>query len=157
VKRRNRALTKKFNVEIAVGIFLIIAFFCFAYLSIKLGDVSLFGENTYKIDARFASISGLKKGAVIEIAGVTVGKVSDIKLDQDDYAAVVQLSIEKGVNIQEDSIASIRTSGIIGDRYIKISPGGSDVFIKSGGEIIETESAINLEELVSKYIFESKK
>jgi phospholipid/cholesterol/gamma-HCH transport system substrate-binding protein len=152
-------LTKKFNVEIAVGIFLIIAFLCFAYLSIKLGDVSLFGENTYKIDARFASISGLKKGAVVEIARVTVGKVSDIdiQLDQDDYAAVVQLSIETGVNIQEDSIASIRTSGIIGDRYIKISPGGSDVFIKSGGEIIETESAINLEELVSKYIFESKK
>jgi phospholipid/cholesterol/gamma-HCH transport system substrate-binding protein len=148
---------KKFNVEIAVGIFLIIGFLCFAYLSIKLGDVSLLGENTYPVKARFGSISGLKKGAVVEIAGVTVGKVSRISLDQEDYAAVVELAIDKKINIQEDSIASIRTAGIIGDRYIKISPGGSDVFIKSGGEIIETESAINLEELVSKYIFESKK
>lgn len=150
-------MTKKFNVEIAVGIFLVIGFICFAYLSVKLGDVNLLGEDTYTVNARFGTISGLKKGAVVEIAGVTVGKVSDISLDQEDYAAVVQLQVKKGVKIQEDSIASIRTAGIIGDRYIKISPGGSDVFLKQGEEIFETESAINLEELVSKYIFDSKK
>ncbi len=150
-------MTKKFNVEIAVGIFLVVGFLCFAYISIKLGDVNLFGERSYEIKARFASISGLKKGATVEIAGVNVGKVSDINLDQEDYAAVVQISINNEVKIHEDSIASIRTSGIIGDRYIKISPGGADEFIKPGGEILETESAINLEELVSKYIFESKK
>lgn len=149
-------MTKKFNVEIAVGIFLVIGFLCFAYLSIKLGEVDVFGENTYTVNARFTSISGLKKGAAVEIAGVTVGKVSIIRLDHEDYTAWVQLSINEDVNIDEDSIASIRTSGIIGDRYINISPGGSDIFIKPEGEIVETESAINLEELVSKYLFESK-
>ena len=147
---------KRFNVEVAVGIFLVAGFLCFAWLSVKLGDVELFGADTYHLSARFGSIAGLKQGATVEVAGVKVGKVSAIQLDPELYEAVVQLAIEKDVKLTEDSIASIRTAGIIGDRYVAISPGGAMDYLEPGGEITETESAINLEELISKYVFESK-
>lgn len=145
---------KRINIEVAVGIFMVIGFLCFAWLSVRLGDVGLFNEDTYSVEARFDSISGLKVGAAVEISGVHVGKVASIRLDQEDYRAVIEMEIEKGVTLQEDCIASVRTSGIIGDKFIKISPGGMDELIEDGGEIEETESSISLEELVSKYIFE---
>ena len=147
---------KRFNIEIAVGIFMVVGFLCFTWISIKLGDVNLFGKDTYPLEARFNSVSGLKEGATIEIAGVRIGKVSSINLDSEAFEAVLQLDIDKGIRLQEDSIASIRTAGIIGDRFVNISPGGLDEFIEPGGELEETESAINLEELVSKYIFEAE-
>lgn len=146
---------KKFNVELAVGVFMVAGFLCFAYISVKLGDVNLFGQDTWSVKARFNSVSGLTEGAPVEIAGVQVGKVSRIELDQENYEAVVQMTLDKGVRLQEDSIASIRTAGIIGDRYVKISPGGMVELIEDGGELLETESAVNLEELISKYIFNS--
>lgn len=145
---------KRINIEITVGIFMVIGFLCFAWLSVRLGDVGLFGRDTYMVEARFTSISGLKEGAIVEISGVEVGKVVHIRLDPESYLAVVGMEIEQGVALQEDSIASVRTSGIIGDKFIKISPGGMEELIGAGGEIEETESAISLEELVSKYIFE---
>jgi phospholipid/cholesterol/gamma-HCH transport system substrate-binding protein len=132
----------------------VVGFVCFAWLSVRLGDINLFGSPTYQLTASFGSVSGLKSGAIVEIAGVPVGKVDDIRFDATRYEAVVTLAIDNGITLQEDSIASVRTAGIIGDRYIDISPGGSDVEIQDGGRIFETESAINLEELVSKYIFE---
>jgi phospholipid/cholesterol/gamma-HCH transport system substrate-binding protein len=145
---------KRLNIETAVGVFMVIGFLCFAWLSVRLGDVNLFAKETYSVEARFNSISGLKPGAIVEISGVRVGKVVAIRLEQEDYQAIVGMEIEKGVALQEDSIASVRTTGIIGDKFIKISPGGMDELIEDGGEIEETESAISLEELVSKYIFE---
>lgn len=145
---------KRLNLEVAVGIFMVIGFLCFAWMSVRLGDVGLFAKETYAVEASFDSISGLKVGANVEISGVSVGKVVSIQLEQGDYLAVVGMEIETGVALQEDSIASVRTSGIIGDKFIKISPGGMDELIEDGGEIEETESAISLEELVSKYIFE---
>jgi len=145
---------KRLNIETAVGIFMVIGFLCFAWLSVRLGDVGLFSSETYSVEARFDSISGLKVGAMVEISGVPVGKVVTIRLDQEYYRAVVGMEIDKHVALQEDTIASVRTSGIIGDKFIKLSPGGMDELIEDGGEIEETESAISLEELVSKYIFE---
>ncbi len=143
---------KRITVETMVGIFMIAGLICLAYISVKLGEVSLFGTNDYVVKARFANISGLKEGAEVDIAGVKVGKVSKISLN--NYEALVELLIHPDVKIQEDSIASIRTQGIIGDKYIKISPGGSEEYIKPNSQIPETESAIELEELISKYIFE---
>jgi len=145
---------RRFNVEMVVGLFMIAGFLCFAWLSIQLGDIDVFGPQTYSVSAKFGSVSGLKDSAIVEIAGVQVGKVTDITFDPDDYEAKVIMSINQGVILQDDSIASVRTAGIIGDRYIDISPGGSDELLGDGGRIFETESAINLEELVSKYIFE---
>jgi phospholipid/cholesterol/gamma-HCH transport system substrate-binding protein len=147
---------KKMNVEMIVGVFLLAGFISFAWLAVKMGDINPFANETYPITARFTSISGLKEGSTIELAGVVVGKVSSIELDTGDYEAVVHLNIDKQVELQDDTIASIRTAGIIGDKYIKISPGGSDIILESGDEIEETEPAISLEELVSKYIFDSE-
>ena len=142
----------RINIETGVGIFLVIGLISLGFLSVKLGGVNLFGAQHYSVKARFSNISGLKEGATVEIAGVQIGKVA--RIDLDDYDAVVEMDIDHDVKLQEDSIASIRTQGIIGDKFIKIKVGGSDDYIEDGGEIIETESAIELEELVSKYIFE---
>lgn len=145
---------KKRNVEVTVGLFLVIGFLCFVYLSVKLGDVHLFGEPTYRLTARFYSVSGLKQGDLVEMAGVQIGTVKQIELDPERYEAVVHFEVQNKVRLQEDSIASIRTAGIIGSKYIDISPGGLEDYVEPGGELFETESAINLEKLVSKYIFE---
>ena len=133
---------------------MIAGFLCFIWLAVKLGDVALFGDDSYTVNARFGSISGLKSGATVEIAGVRVGKVTKVDLDREDYEAIVEMKIDKGVDLQEDVIASIRTAGVIGDKYVSLTPGGAEEIIGPQGEIIETESSINLEELVSKYIFE---
>lgn len=147
---------QKLNLEIIVGLFLLAGFASFSWLAIKMGDIRFFMEDSYPVSARFISIGGLKEGALVELAGVKIGKVSDIRLDNDDYEAVVQMDINKNVRLQYDTIASIRTSGIIGDRYIKLTPGGAEDYLGPGDEIEETESAISLEELVSKYIFDSE-
>jgi phospholipid/cholesterol/gamma-HCH transport system substrate-binding protein len=145
---------RKITTETFVGLFLIAGLLCLAYLSIKLGDLNVFGKKEYVVKARFSNIAGLKEGSDVEIAGVKIGKVSKIYLD--NYQAIVELLIKPDVKIQDDSIATIRTQGIIGDKYVKIMPGASDEYIKPNGTISETESSIELEELVSKYIFEKK-
>ena len=147
---------KKTNLEMIVGIFLLAGFICFSWLAVKMGDINPFASETYPVTARFTSISGLKEGATIELAGVVVGKVNRIQLDAGEYEAVVHLDVDKTVELTDDSIASIRTSGIIGDKFIKLTPGGSEIFLEAGDEIDETEASISLEELVSKYIFESE-
>ncbi len=147
---------KKSTLELTVGAFMIIGLVCFSYLAVIVGGVDWFNDESYRVKARFNSISGLKQGAVVEIAGVKVGKVENIDLDNGEYEAVVELSLQNGVQLQEDSIASIRTAGIIGDRFVNIKPGGLEDLIEPGGMIVETESAISLEELISKYIFESE-
>jgi phospholipid/cholesterol/gamma-HCH transport system substrate-binding protein len=144
---------KKINVELVVGLFMIGAFLCFVYLSLQLGEFSLFaGDRTYDLTAEFDCITGLKEGATLEIAGVTVGRVGKIELGANDRARVV-MKINREVAVSEDAVASIRTQGIIGDKYIRIIPGGSEQMLKDGGRIGETESAIDLEEMVGKYIF----
>ncbi len=125
-----------------------------SYLAIMLGDISVFGGDRYQLVAKFTSSSGLRQGAYVEVGGVRIGSVDTIKFDTDDYLAVVTLEIDNYVKIHEDAIASIRTAGIIGDKFVKITPGGGE-YLEPGDEIYETEPSINLEELISKYIFES--
>ena len=139
-----------------VGVFLLAGFASFAYLSIKMGDLDPFKKESYNVSASFTSISGLKEGATLELAGVPVGKVTKIELNEEEYEATVYMAIEKSVQLSDDSIASIRTSGIIGDKFIKLTPGGSDIYLESGDMIEETEASISIEELVSKYIFEGE-
>ncbi|MFO7830985.1 MAG: outer membrane lipid asymmetry maintenance protein MlaD [Desulfuromonadaceae bacterium] len=146
---------KRFNLEVVVGLFMLLGFASFVFMSVKLGDVNIFNEKTYTVNARFGSVAGLKQGATVDIAGVSVGKVANIELNHETYEAMVTMHIKPEVKLQEDCIASISTAGIIGDRYISILPGGSLDLIEDGGEIYETESAINFEELLSKYIFEN--
>ena len=145
---------RQFSLEFFVGLFVIAGLICLTYLSVKLGDLDWVGEDSYDLTAKFVSVSGLKEGAFVEIAGVRVGTVHRLELDQEYYEAKATLRIDNEVKIQEDAIASVRTQGIIGDKFIKISPGGSDIYLEEGMEIVETEPAISLEELLSKYIFE---
>ena len=144
-----------FKTELSVGLFLLLGLICLAYLSIKLGEVGVFNQDRYDIFARFTSASGLKEGAYVEAAGVRVGKVKSIEFEPELFLAKVTLSIDNEVQLSEDSIASIRTSGIIGDKFVKITSGGAEEMLTEGMEIYETEPSINLEELISKYIFES--
>jgi phospholipid/cholesterol/gamma-HCH transport system substrate-binding protein len=144
---------KKTSVETAVGIFVLIGLLCVAYLTIKLGKMEWFGDNYYRVDARFDSISGLKDGAQVDIAGVQIGQVAAIRLDKERQMAIVSLKIRKDVQLNDDVIASVKTSGLIGDKYIRLTPGASGRILKPGGTIIDTESAVDIEALISKYAF----
>ena len=145
----------KFKIELVTGLFMLAGLMALIYLAIKMGDIGLPGKNTYQLKASFTSVSGLNEGSYVEAAGVRVGKVSKIEFDPENFLALVTIDLDKDVKIQEDAIASIRTAGIIGDKFIKISAGGSEEILEPGMEILETEPSINLEELISKYIFES--
>lgn len=137
----------------AVGIFMLIGIACVGYLTIQLGKMQWIGDNFYPLEARFKSAAGLKAGSQVEISGVQVGQVDSIRFDPDRQMAKVRLKIQKDIVLTDDVIASVKTSGLIGDRYIKLTPGGSDLVLKPGDQITETESAIDFEELISKYVF----
>lgn len=144
---------KKTSVETAVGVFVLIGLVCVAYLTVKLGKMEWFGDDFYTLNARFTSVAGLKAGAMVDIAGVEIGQVADIRYDNKRQMADVKLKIKKGVVLTDDVIASVKTSGLIGDKYIQLSPGGSGRVLKSGDMIIDTQPPIDIEELVSKYVF----
>jgi phospholipid/cholesterol/gamma-HCH transport system substrate-binding protein len=141
------------KLELMVGTFMLIGILCLGYVSIKLGKMEFGGGDFYSVIAGFDSVSGLKPGARVEVAGVEVGKVDRIALDaKSGDRALAYLKIKTGVKITDDVIASVRTSGIIGDKFIKLRPGGSEKMLKNNDTIRETESAIDIEELVSKFI-----
>jgi len=144
---------QKTSIEMAVGIFMLIGIACVGYLTIQLGKMQWIGDDFYALDARFKSAAGLKAGSQVEIAGVQVGQVDAIRFDQERQMALVRLKIQKNIVLTDDVIASVKTSGLIGDRYIKLTPGGSELVLKAGDQITETESAIDFEELISKYVF----
>ncbi len=139
------------RVNIAVGIFVVLGVLALAYLSIKLGRVTFLGGGGYLVTADFPAVGGLRPGASVEIAGVEVGRVESIGLA--DYQARVVLRLNSDIELQEDSIASIKTKGLIGEKFIRISPGASEKIIPPGGRIREVESPVDLEELISKYVF----
>ncbi|MCI0468984.1 MAG: outer membrane lipid asymmetry maintenance protein MlaD [Nitrospirae bacterium] len=143
---------KKFDVEVLVGFFLLIGIISLAYLSIKLGDLEIIGKDRYTIYVEFEKAGGVKSGAVVEIAGVDVGRLKSVRLGP-MYGAVVELAIDSNIKIQEDAIASIKTRGLIGEKYLQITPGSSDKLLSNGGKLRESESAVDLEELLHKYVF----
>jgi phospholipid/cholesterol/gamma-HCH transport system substrate-binding protein len=138
------------KLELVVGVFVLVGLACLAYLSIKLGKLEVIGGDNYVVEAEFTSASGLKSGASVEIAGVEVGRVKGIMLRGD--RAIVNLAIQEGVKLFTDSIASIKTRGIIGDKYVALSVGGGGDALKEGEKIRDTESGLDLEELVSQYV-----
>lgn len=145
---------KNSNIETTVGIFVLIGIACIGYMTIKLGKMEIMGDNKYTVYATFDSVAGLTKGADVQMAGVSIGRVRTISLDQEKRVAVVTMAVKKNIRLTEDVMASIKTAGLIGDKYIMLTPGGSDVMLKTGDTIIETESALDLEELISKYAFD---
>ncbi len=142
-----------FTKESLVGVFVVIGLLCVAYLTIKLGRMEVFNSDAYTITARFSSVAGLRVGANVEIAGVPVGRVSAIRLAPATYSADVELRINEGVELSEDSMASVKTSGLIGDKYISMAPGGASDMLKQGSLITDTEPALDLEALIGKMVF----
>jgi phospholipid/cholesterol/gamma-HCH transport system substrate-binding protein len=141
----------RYSLEVSVGIFVLAGVIALGYLSIKLGKLEVIGNSGYEMYADFSDIGGLKVGSTVEIAGVEVGRVTGISLK--DYQARVKIRMQAGVKLSEDSIASIKTKGLIGEKFVEMSPGGSEREIKPGSVIHDTESAIDFEKLISNYIF----
>jgi phospholipid/cholesterol/gamma-HCH transport system substrate-binding protein len=141
---------KRFNLEVTVGLFVVLGLCALAYLSVRLGQLQVGRGNTYDLTAVFPTVAGLREGASVEIAGVQVGRVQDIKLA--DYAAVVTLRLDKKIPLQDDAIASIRTRGLIGEKYVRITPGGSERLLTAGGRIREVEPPVDLETLIGHFI-----
>ncbi|MFQ5736572.1 MAG: outer membrane lipid asymmetry maintenance protein MlaD [Thermodesulfobacteriota bacterium] len=142
---------KKYSTELMVGIFVVFGIIALAYLSVKLGNVHLFGQEGYIVYAEFSSSEGLNEGSPVEIAGVEAGTVEEIRLD--NYSSIVKMLIWPGVKLPDDTIASIRSTGLIGEKHIKLNPGGSDETLRNGDIITDTEPSISIEELISKYVF----
>jgi phospholipid/cholesterol/gamma-HCH transport system substrate-binding protein len=144
---------KKYSMETVVGIFVVMGLLCVAYMTMKLGKVSLFGDDYYSIYARFGSVSGLRVGNPIEIEGIEVGQVEKMSIDEEKQMAVVELKLKKGIKVYDDASVSIKTAGLIGDTFIKIDPGGAGGILKPGGSITDTTSPVDIEDLIGKYAF----
>jgi phospholipid/cholesterol/gamma-HCH transport system substrate-binding protein len=138
------------RTEIFVGFFVLVGILCLGYLAIRLGKLEMLGKNGYMVYADFVSVAGLKPGDPVEIAGVKVGRVETLSLASEK--ARLGLRLNEGVDLAEDTIASVRSRGLIGDKFIMLSPGGSDRMIAKGGKIRETESPPDITELIGKVI-----
>jgi phospholipid/cholesterol/gamma-HCH transport system substrate-binding protein len=143
---------KQSNIELSVGVFVLVGIASIVWFAVQTGAGVAIGGSTYQVNARFTNIGGLKPGNQVFIAGVPVGRVEKIDLDS-QYAAIVQLNVKQGVHLPSDTIASIKTSGLIGDKYIALAPGADSSNLPPGGTITDTESAVDLESLVSRFAF----
>mgnify|MGYP003385107473 FL=1 len=141
---------EKAKLEMVVGVFVLVGILCLGYLAVKLGKLELVSGDVYEVDAQFNTASGLKPGSAVEIAGVEVGRVRGIVLKED--RAMVKLAVNNTVKLYTDTIASIKTRGIIGEKFLALSPGGGGDPLKPGDTIRDTESGLDLEELVSQYV-----
>jgi phospholipid/cholesterol/gamma-HCH transport system substrate-binding protein len=146
---------KQTKLEFLVGVFVLIGLAAVAYLTLKLGAGSLLGGDTYMLEARFTNTSGLNAGSNVVVAGVPVGRVEEIRVETTDYSAIVTLRVNSGLHLPTDSMASIKTTGLIGDKFISLSPGADETFLTPGTRITMTESAVDLEGLIGKMAFGS--
>ncbi len=143
----------------AVGFFVLIGLICVGYMTVKLGRMELFSSQGFELKASFTSVSGLRVGADIEMAGVPVGKVAaiDLKRTDKETSAIVTLRFNQDLSLPDDTIASVRTAGLIGDKFIEVAPGGSAEILQAGDTITDTEPSVDLGSLISKYAFGSVK
>jgi phospholipid/cholesterol/gamma-HCH transport system substrate-binding protein len=144
---------KKYKIETIVGIFVTLGLICIGYMAVQLGNVHILGDDSYPLTAKFTSASGLKIGNPVNILGIEVGRVEHIGMDQANQKAVVQIRIKNGIKVYDDAIAAIKTEGLIGDKYMNIDPGGSGTLLGPSGVITDTQAAVDIVELVSKYAF----
>jgi phospholipid/cholesterol/gamma-HCH transport system substrate-binding protein len=145
---------KQSNIELSVGAFVLLGITAIAWFAIQAGAGVAIGGSTYEVNARFTNIGGLKPGSQVFIAGVPVGRVEKIDLDS-QYAAIVRINLKEEVHLPSDTIASIKTSGLIGDKFIALAPGADSRNLPPGGMITDTESAMDLESLVRRFAFGS--
>lgn len=142
------------SIDLWVGIFVAMGLGAVVFLSMKVGNLASFkSEEGYHLEARFDNIGGLKVRAPVKSAGVVVGRVQQIKLDPQTYEAIATLRVEPSFEFTKDTIASILTSGLLGEQYVGLEPGGDSVKLKEGDRIAKTQSAVVLEKLVSQFMF----
>ncbi len=145
----------KLKIETLVGLFVLAGVLAVSYLAVQIGGARFFGNETYTVEARFNNTGGLKAGADVRIAGVSVGRVRSVRLDPESYAAYVAIDIHRDIALDDDTIVSIRTTGLIGDKIVALMPGGSGIPVEPGDVLYDTESAVDLESLISRFAFGS--
>ena len=142
------------TIDLWVGIFVALGLGAIVFLSMKVGNlVSFKGDEGYHLEAHFDNIGGLKVRAPVKSAGVVVGRVAQIKLDPKSYEAVAVLNIDPSYQFSKDTIGSILTSGLLGEQYVSLDPGGDTAFLKEGDRLSKTQSAVVLEKLLSQFLF----
>ncbi|MFA6961280.1 MAG: outer membrane lipid asymmetry maintenance protein MlaD [Opitutaceae bacterium] len=144
---------KQSRMELIVGVFVLIGLAAVAYLALRIGAGALVGGDTYALKARFSNAGGLNPGSNVIIAGVPVGRITGVELNPKDYSAIVTFSVRKSVQLPTDSIASIKTTGLIGDKFLALSPGGENESLPAGALITDTESTVDIESLISRFAF----
>ena len=144
---------KNTKLELSVGLFVVLGIAAIIYLTIQVGTGSMLSGDTYLIESRFANAGGLHSGSTVLLAGVTVGRVEGIRMESADYSAIVTLRILSALRLPSDSMASIKTSGLIGDKFVALSPGAEETYLEPGARITMTESAVDLESLIGKMAF----
>lgn len=146
------------TIEIVTGFFIILGFAALYVIATRATNIKSYGEGRgYSVTASFTNVGGLKIRAPVTMSGVAVGRVSDIKLDPRTFNAIVTIEINGKFNeIPDDTTASILTSGLLGEQYVGLSPGGSETFLKQGSQITYTQSAIVLENLIGKFLSSGK-
>ena len=143
----------KYSKETVVGFFVIIGLLCIGYMAVKLGNVSIFGDSTYSLYGKFGSVTGLREDNLVNMLGLEIGRVYKFTLDQENQQVQVEFKINKGIEIFDDAIASIKTEGLIGDKYVSIDPGGAGALLKDGDTIVDTNAPTDIMDLISKYAF----
>jgi len=146
---------KNTKLELLVGLFVLLGIAAIACLTLKVGSGSLLHGDTYVVESRFANAGGLHDGSSVMMSGVTVGRVETVRMEPSDFSAIVTLRILSALHLPTDSMASVKTSGLIGDKYVAISPGADETTMKPGERITLTESAVDLESLIGKMAFGS--
>ena len=142
------------TIDLWVGIFVVIGIGALLFLALKVGNLATFsGGETYNVQGRFVNIGGLKVRAPIKSAGVVVGRVADIRFDNETYEALVSMNLDQHYQFPRDSTAKILTSGILGEQYVGLEAGGDGVMLKSGDRLRLTQSAVVLENLISQFLF----
>lgn len=144
---------KKYSMETAVGIFIVVGLICVGYMTVKLGNVSFFGDKSYPLFARFTSVTGLRVGSSVEVYGIQVGTVTSLSIDHEKQMGIVGIKVDKGTVVYDDASATIKSAGLIGDKYVKLDPGGSGEALKPRGMITQTSVPADIEDLIGKYAF----
>src|SRR3974390_889185 len=144
---------KKYSIETAVGIFVVIGLILVGYMTVKLGKLSILSDTTYPLYARFSDVTGLKAGSPVDMYGIQIGRVDKLTMDLKAVQPLVEFKIRKDIRVYDDAIASIKTEGLLGERYITLDPGGAGEVLKTGGFITETHPPVDIGDLISKYVF----
>lgn len=142
---------KTIDSELLTGFFMLGLVGTLIYISLQLGHVSLVGGGEYTVSAKFSAAGGIQSGAAVELAGVTVGRVEAVNLV--DYQAQIVMKIRDDVRLQEDAQAALKSKGLIGERFVELQPGVGGGTIPPGGQITKTESPIDIQETIAKFIF----